>query len=107
MGDYRQLIPCIRAMERQDQFLTNRFLMIMRKEKNLSAEMAFEKAFDLYRDEYAGEKQVEVFYRLRKVIYLVMDYYRYRILKTILDHGIRLDVFGDNWKESVFLIIQI
>ena len=102
MGDYRQLIPCIRAMERQDQFLTNRFLMIMRKEKNLSAEMAFEKAFDLYRDEYAGEKQVEVFYRLRKVIYLVMDYYRYRILKTILDHGIRLDVFGDNWKESVF-----
>ena len=45
---------------------------------------------------------VDVFYRLRKVIYLVMDYYRYQILKMILDHGIKLDVFGGFWKNSVF-----
>ena len=31
-----------------------------------------------------------------------MDYYRYQILKTILDYGIKLDVFGDFWKSSVF-----
>ena len=89
-------------MPRQDQFLANRFLLIMRKNKDLSAEIAFEKAFALYRDRYAGEDPVDVFYRLRKVIYLVMDYYRYQILKMILDHGIKLDVFGGFWKNSVF-----
>lgn len=102
MGDYRQQIRNIRELRRQDQFLANRFLMTMRKEKNLSAEKAFEKAFELYRDQYVGERQLDIFYRLRKVIYLVMDYYRYWIIKTILDHGIKLDVFGDFWKNSVF-----
>ena len=102
MGDYRQQMHHIREMQRQDQFLANRFLLIMRKNKDLSAEIAFEKAFALYRDRYAGEDPVEVFYRMRRVIYLVMDYYRYQILKTILDYGIKLDVFGDFWKSSVF-----
>lgn len=102
MGDYRQQMHHIREMQRQDQFLANRFLLIMRKNKDLSAEIAFEKAFALYRDRYAGEEPVEVFYRMRRVIYLVMDYYRYQILKTILDYGIKLDVFGDFWKSSVF-----
>jgi spore maturation protein CgeB len=38
---------------------------------------------------------------MRKVIYVVMDYYRYRFLKTLLDGGITLDVFGDFWQDSI------
>lgn len=102
MGDYKQQIGNIREMKRQDQFLANRFLLIMRKNRSLSAEAAFERAFALYQDKYADEDPVDVFYRLRRVIYLVMDYYRYQILKTILDAGIQLDVFGDFWRNSVF-----
>lgn len=100
MGDYRQQLGAIREMEMPDRYLANRFLLMMRKEKNLSAEQAFDRVFPLYEDRYAGEDKIDVFYRMRKVIYLVMDYYRYQILKTILDSGIQLDVFGDFWKTS-------
>ncbi len=102
MGDYRRQLGDIKTMERKDRFLANRFLLIMRKEKELSAEKAFEKAFQRYRENYAGEDILDIFYRVRKVIYVVMDYYRYQILKTILNHGIELHVFGDFWKNSVF-----
>lgn len=101
LGDYRQQLQKIREMKKPDRYLANRFLLIMRKEKKLSAEQAFERAFVFYQDEYFHEDKAEVFYRMRKVIYLVMDYYRYRVLKTILDSGIKLDVFGDFWQESI------
>lgn len=102
MGDYRQQLQVIREMSAPDRYLANRFLLMMRKKKNLSAEQAFDRVFPLYEDRYAGENKTDVFYRLRRVIYLVMDYYRYQILKTILDSGIQLDVFGDFWRTSVF-----
>jgi len=101
MGDYRQQMQVIREMSASDRYLANRFLLIMRKERGLSAEQAFDRAFSFYQDRYAEEDKIEVFYRMRKMIYLVMDYYRYQILKTILDSGIRLDVFGDFWRDSV------
>ena len=102
MGDYRKQLQSIREMSEPDRYLANRFLLIMRKEKKLSADKAFEKAFAFYKDKYTGENVIDVFYRMRKVIYVVMDYYRYQILKTILDGGIRLDVFGEFWENSVF-----
>lgn len=101
MGDYRQQLGDIREMDAPDRYLANRFLLIMRKERNLSAEQAFDRAFAFYQDKYAAEDKNDVFYRMRKVIYLVMDYYRYQILKTILDGGIKLDVFGESWKTSL------
>lgn len=102
MGDYREQLGVIREMEAPDRYLANRFFLMMRQEKKLSAEQAFDRVFPLYEDRYAGEDKLDVFYRMRKVVYLVMDYYRYQILKTILDSGIRLDVFGDFWKTSAF-----
>lgn len=101
MGDYREQLQVIRQMEAPDRYLANRFLLVMRRETKASSEEAFEKAFSFYEELYAGEDKTEVFYRMRNVIYLVMDYYRYRILKTILDGGIKLDVFGDFWTDSL------
>lgn len=100
MGDYRQQIYEVRKMDRWDRFLANRFLTVMRKEKNLSAEQAFQKVYEFYRCKYEPEEFLETFYKMRKLIYLVMDYYRYKILETILDNGIIIDVFGDSWKDS-------
>ena len=105
MGDYRQQLQMIREMEAPDRYLANRFLAVMRKEPELAAADAFDKAFKVYEKSYIGVDKIDIFYRMRKVIYLVMDYYRYQILKTILDGGIRLDVFGDSWISSPFVEI--
>jgi hypothetical protein len=101
VGDYRTGLAEIAQMTRPDRFLANRFLLVMRHHTGLSAEQAFLRAFDPYREIYSSENPVDVFYRMRKVIYVVMDYYRFRFLKTILDGGIRIDVFGDFWRDSI------
>lgn len=101
MGNYKEQLQAIRELKKPDRYLANRMILIMRREKNLSAEQAFEKALLQYEASFAGEDKTEIFYRMRKVIYLVMDYHRYQILKTILDSGIKLDVFGDFWKDSL------
>ena len=43
------------------------------------------------------EEFVEKMYAVRRVIYGAMHYYRHRVIETILQAGIRLDVFGDSW----------
>lgn len=101
MGNYKEQLQMFREMTKPDKFLANRMMLVMRKEKRLSAEQAFEQAFLQYETFYEAENKIEVFYRMRKVIYLIMDYYRYHILKTILDSGITLDVFGDFWRDSL------
>ncbi len=101
MGNYKEQLQVIQEMKKPDRYLANRMISIMRKEKKLSAEQAFEKAFAKYEVFFAGEDKTDVFYRMRRVIYLVMDYHRYQILKTILNSGIKLDVFGDFWKDSL------
>lgn len=101
MGNYKEQLQVIREMAKPDRYLANRMILMMRKETNLSAEQAFEKAFLSCEASFTGEDKTEVFYRIRKVIYLVMDYHRCQILKTILDSGIKLDVFGDFWKDSL------
>lgn len=40
---------------------------------------------------------MEKMYAVRRVIYGAMHYYRHRVIETILQAGIRLDVFGDSW----------
>lgn len=32
-------------------------------------------------------------------MYCVMHYYRYRVIKTLLDAGMRVDVFGGSWES--------
>ena len=39
---------------------------------------------------------------MRRVFYCVIHYYREHVLKTIVDNNIKVDVFGDSWKDSLF-----
>lgn len=100
IGNYWNEVLRIRKMERKKRFLANRFLLIMRKRPNLSAEEALKRALKVYNVELDEESFVAVLYELRHIIYCVMHYYRHKVLQEILESGIRLDVFGNSWAES-------
>ena len=96
-GGYEVQVQWIREQERPLRFLANRFLLTMRKYPNLTAEAAFSRTLEHYGIELTDEEFVEKMYAVRRVIYGAMHYYRHRVIETILQAGIRLDVFGDSW----------
>lgn len=96
-GDYWNEILLIHQMERKKRFLANHFLLIMRKNSALTAEEALQKVLELRGMILSDEEFLDLLYDLRRVIYCVMHYYRDRVLRCILQSGIKLDVFGDSW----------
>lgn len=96
-GDYWNEILLIHQMERKKRFLANHFLLIMRKNSALTAEGALQEVLKLRGMILSDDEFLDLLYDLRRVIYCVMHYYRNRVLRCILQSGIKLDVFGDSW----------
>ena len=99
-GDYLHELRLIHEMDREKRFLANHFLLIMKKNPMLTAEDAFAIMLEERNLELNEEQFFELFYELRRVIYCIAHYYRHKVVKTILDAGIELHVFGSSWKNS-------
>jgi hypothetical protein len=101
MGSYMAQAEWIHKLERPKRFLANRFLLIMRRNPNLTLEEAFQRALEHQGITVASDE--EFMERLRELCvvgYCVMHYYRYKVVETLLQGGVRLDVFGDSWSGS-------
>lgn len=96
-GDYWQQLLWIRELDRPYRFWANRFLLIMRKEPNQTAEDAFRKMLDWYQITLSDEEFLDMFFEMRRAIYCAMHYFRDRVVRTLLEEGIQVDVFGDSW----------
>lgn len=96
-GDYMQEVFLIHQLERPKRFLANKFLLKMRQHPHMTSENALHEVLSDQGLDVSDEEFVTIFYDLRRVIYCVMHYYRYHVLRTLLDNGIQLDVFGDSW----------
>ncbi len=98
-GNYWNEVLLIHQMERNTRFLANRFLLKMRRCPDLTAEQAFVEVLEGYGIVLSDKEFLDLFYEMRRVVYCVMHYYRDRVLRSILESGIRLDVFGDSWEK--------
>lgn len=98
-GNYWNEVLLIHQMEREKRFLANKFLLIMRKNPTYTAEQALQEVVKKQGMRLSDEEFLNLLYDLRRVIYCVMHYYRDRVLREILESGIRVDVFGDSWKN--------
>lgn len=96
-GNYWNEVLLIHQLDRKKRFLANHFLLIMRKNPTLTAEGALQEVLKLRGMILSDDEFLELLYDLRRVIYCVMHYYRNRVLRCILQSGIKLDVFGDSW----------
>lgn len=98
-GNYWNEVLLIHQMERNKRFLANDFLLTMRKNPTYTAELALEAVLEKRGIKLSDEEFLNLLYELRRVIYCVMHYYRDRVLREILENGIRVDVFGDSWEN--------
>lgn len=98
-GNYQNEVLLIHRMGREERFVANRFLLKMRQCPNITAEQALYEVLDSYGIVVSDADFLDLFYEMRRVIYCVMHYYRDRVLRSILESGIRLDVFGDSWEN--------
>lgn len=93
---WNEALP-IHQMERKERFVANRFLLKMRQCPNITAEQAFREVLDGYGMAVSDAVFLDWFYRMCPVLCCVMHYYRDRVMRSILESGIRVDVFGDSW----------
>lgn len=98
-GSYQHELTLICQMDRDKRFLANKFLLKMRQNPDITSEQAFETVLKERGTVLTDDEFLDAFYEMRRVIYCVMHYYRDRVLRTILESGIRLDVFGDSWEN--------
>lgn len=98
-GNYLYELLLIHQMDRDKRFLANKFLLKMRQNPNITSEQVFEAVLRERGTVLTDDEFLDAFYEMRRVIYCVMHYYRDRVLRTILESGIRLDVFGDSWEN--------
>lgn len=98
-GDYWEQLLWIRRLDRPQRFWANRFLLIMRKNPNLTAEDAFRQMLYYYHITLSDEDFLDMFFEMRRAIYCAMHYFRDRVVRTILESGIQVDVFGDSWEN--------
>lgn len=101
--DYRERLRAIKGYSRINRFFAARYMRIMRKNPNLTAEAAFQKTMDYYGLQVSDEKFCDSFHEFRQASYCIMLYYREKVIRTLLEGGVCIDVFGDTWKKSPFI----
>lgn len=99
-GDYWNELLIIHQMERSRRFLANHFLLVMRRNPQLTAEEALMQTLSSRQITLTEQEFLDLFYELRRVIFCVMNYYRDRVLRVILKSGLSLHVFGNSWSRS-------
>lgn len=98
-GDYRKKCEVIRRCVPQIKFQANRFLLYMRKMPELTAEQAFQKMLAYYGIALNEQEFLQQFFEMRSVIQCVMYYYREKVIETLLEAGIKVDIWGSSWNE--------
>lgn len=100
--DYRKRLTVIQSYDRPYRFLAVRFLHIMRQNPDWPAELALRAAMEYYHIELSDNDFLDLFYEMRQVCFCIMTYYREKIMRTLLDAGIEIHVYGDSWRNAPF-----
>ena len=96
--DYWSEVLQMHAMDRRVRFVANRFLLELRKHTCFTAEEALMEVYRKKGLQPGDEEFLSMLRELRRVYYCVMYYYRYHIIKELLEAGLRIDVFGESWQ---------
>ena len=97
----KNIFQKFQQQKRSIRFLINRFWLIMRKDPCLSIEDALWKALSYYncKHTYSDRKFMKLCYELREFILYLSQYYRIKLIKTLVSSDIKVDVFGTSWEH--------
>ena len=100
--NYRSIIANIKSFDKKMRYIANRFLIEMRRDVNAPAEKTLEKVLKHYQMKLSEEEFLDLLFELRYVFFGVMYYYREKVIRTLLDGGVQINVYGSSWKASPF-----
>lgn len=90
----------IKQLSHSMRFLANRFLLYMRKYPHLSAENSLSLALSYYGKTLTDSEFKDLLHRFQHFTLYMAYHCRCKLIKTLLEHGIKVDVFGSSWKSS-------
>ncbi len=97
--NYRERLKTIHKYDRKHRFLAARYLSIMKKDPNLPAEEALRMALAQSCLKIDDVSFLNLFYDMRQVYFAVLLYYREKVVRTLLDAGLTVHVFGESWQD--------
>lgn len=99
-GDYWSEILSMHALPREVRFIANHFLLELRRTPHFTAEEALTEVYRKRGQNITEEELLSSLWAVRRVYYCAMHYFRHHIIKTLLEAGLQIDVFGDTWFHS-------
>jgi spore maturation protein CgeB len=93
-------IPELKVINRKTHGLARKLVHEMKHRSNDTYEVCFERILNREHLNYSLEQKRELMHECRATYCCVMNYYRQKIIKVILDAGIELHVYGDTWKKK-------
>lgn len=100
--DYRDFLELLYTLRGPHRTLAARFLDVMRRNPDYPAEKALDEVLDYYGITTGNADFLNLLEMLRYVISCVSSYYREKIIRVLLDAGITIHVYGDNWNKAPF-----
>lgn len=96
-GDCWSEVLGMHALPREVRFIANHFLLELRKNSHYTAEEALIEVYRKKGQNLLEEELLSSLWDVRRVYYCGMHYFRHHIIKTLLEAGLQVDVFGDTW----------
>ena len=101
-GDYRTKCRQILECRPQIRHLAAAYLHMMRKQPDLTAEHALKQTLEERGIYMEKEEFLDVFFQLKPVIQAIMYYYREKTIKSLLQAGIAVEIWGETWRKAPF-----
>ena len=100
--NYRQIIDNIKSLDCDLRFLANHFLNELKRNPNQPTETALKNVLEQKQINLSNNQFLDLLFQFRYVFFCVMYYYREKIIHTLLDAGIEINVYGDSWNSAPF-----
>lgn len=101
-GDYRNKCRQILECKPSVRHLAAAYLQVMRKQPELTAEEALQQTLAIRGIRMEQEEFLELFSGMKPVIQAVMYYYREKVVETLLEAKIAVEIWGETWQQSPF-----
>lgn len=105
VGSYADWTPWrepIRGLNRKYRGKIRTLITEMKRNPNQTYEQSCRQVFNEELKGLSKEEEAQLLFECKDCYFLVMKYYRKKIIFTILNAGIKLQVFGDCWRNAAF-----
>lgn len=102
-NNYREKLSGMYATDGHIRRMAARYLKYLRRDVNRPAEEAFAKMLSDFGMESDAVSFSRMMCQMGDVCQCVMYYYREQIVRSLLEAGITLHVYGESWKSSPFM----